>query len=209
MRLLAEQIIQCLREMDYEATAVRDGHATGLYDYGRHARPELKRPQCEPAWTQRLNVLLRSRGFECDAEVRYPAHDGELTRAKCDLVVESTEGKAWIEIKGAWRSYWNGKGLYLCYLFHPLMDGVDAGKSHTVPLDLKKLEAIDASHARWVCEVVVGFDTSDDAMDGDIEKLEALARFTPPKWARAHERWDDPYRVGHRVNVWAWWREVK
>ena len=209
MRRLSQDMIACLRRMDEEADTIRDGHVTGLNWYGGHARPELKRPQTEPEWTKRLAVMLGDSGWDARAEVAYPSL-GRSRRNRCDLVVTLEGGqRAWIEIKGAWRTYWKRKGgmwFYKSYLFHPLVPGLDASKTHTVPRDLEKLATLTGSDAAWVGEVVVGFDEAIDPMDGDIARLEELAGLGV--WEREFERWDDARRTGERVSVWTWWRAI-
>lgn len=120
-KTLATTLFELLRQMDQEATTVCNGHPTGLQDYGRHARPELRRPQNEPEWSKRLARLLTERGLPSEAEVKYPADP----RKKCDVVVTlGPQQRLWIELKGAWRDYWQRQGslyLYRSYLLHPLV----------------------------------------------------------------------------------------
>src|SRR5262245_44347022 len=138
---LAPLLFGFLRRMDGEATTRfrTSGRPVGLSDYGWHARPGLKRPQNEVEWSNRLAQLLTANGFPVTREREYPgqSHVSGRRKIRCDLVVKLTgERTLWVEVKGAWRTYWGGGHVtYRSYLFHPLVPGLIA-KCHTVPLDM-------------------------------------------------------------------------
>ncbi len=202
---LARAIFEGLEGMDREATTVRDGHPTGLYWYGGHARPDQRRPQTEPNWTRRLAESLPSAGFPAAAEVPYPSRP----RKRCDLVVDLGDGRsAWIEIKGAFKRYWRERGsefLYRSYLLHPLEEGLDP-KTHTAPRDLEKLSWLAPADAAVVGFLLLGFDTRDAPMDADFADLGRLARLDAPPWRSWERDWDDPQGDEGRTRCRLWIR---
>lgn len=207
---VASTLFALLRQMDQEAATVRNGHPTGLQDYGRHARPELKRPQNEPEWSKRLARLLTERGLPSAAEVKYP----DVPRQKCDVVVTlGPSERLWIELKGAWRDYWRRKGslyFYESYLLHPLKEGLD-DKSHTVPRDIEKLARLRPPHAQHQGLLLVGFESPDDTMDADVALLVRLARQRgltdlESDWQGHTDRWDSAHVANQTVRCWYWTR---
>lgn len=194
--------------MDAEATTSRTGSPAGLNWYGGYFEPDKSRPRTEVCWSQRLAQLLPKHGYPTRAEVPYPA----MQRCKCDDVVTLEDGSTlWLENKGAWREYWRERGnlkTYRSYLLHPLVPGLDASKSHTVPLDLKKLESLRRPHADRVALLLIGFDTNQHSMVGDIAELTRLAGLEAAPWSEAADNWADPCRPGCNVRCWLWHRTV-
>jgi len=95
---LARDLFASLRRMDAEAVPRPDGTPTGLWWFGGHARPELRRPQTEVEWSRRLATILADAGYDARREVSYP----DRPRDRCDLVVTLPDaGRIWIEVKGA------------------------------------------------------------------------------------------------------------
>ena len=207
---LARTIIDSFRAIDREAMMIRNGHPTGLNWYGAHVKPEQKRPHTEPAWSQRLAVLLREAGHPSIAECGYPS--AQMQRKKCDVVTTLDGGRrVWIELKAAWKSYWIGKGgewIYRSYLLHPLVEGLDA-KTHTVPLDIEKLSNLTPEDASTAMIVLVGFDDVSSSMDDDIVELVDLSGLEREPWKlMASDFWEDERRDGESVKVWVWARPV-
>ena len=201
---LAARLFDCLHIMDAEATTLTSaGNATGLSDYGRHARTDLNKPQCEVEWSNRLAELLNQCSYPTEREQPYP----DSPRKKCDLVVTlPLAEKCWIEVKGAWRDYWGGKNTtYRTYLLHPLVPGLDESKTHTVPLDLEKLSTLHRPEAHHVGLLLIGFEDPDDSMDQDITELTKLARLGPP-WSLVYGEWMSPIHEGQQVRCWFWHR---
>jgi len=209
---LTSLIFQILRQMDAEAEPTADGVPTGLNWYGGHARKELKKPQSEPEWSKVIAARLRAQRFNAEAEVRYPdTESAGAGRKRCDVVVTDDAGRrTWIEIKGAWRTYWEQSGsllLYRSYLLHPLVDGLDP-KTHTVPLDMKKLAALRKPDADEAVILLVGFDSAESPMDDDVAELASLAGLDEAPWSLATDEWDDAQRSGERIRCWLWRRPV-
>ena len=207
---LASKLFKALRQMDSEANVDRNGHPTGLNWYGGDARPELKRPQTEPEWTKRLAKILPAMGLPTKAEARYPGLPaGRLNR--CDLVItESDGGRLWLEIKGAWTTYWvhkGSEGIYRAYLFHPVLPDLPP-KSHTAALDVKKLSALTPSDAQAVGLLLIGFDSISVPMSGDVGELARLVRLDTAPWRLWSDTWEDPWRPDCSVRCWLWRRPV-
>jgi hypothetical protein len=193
--------------MDAEACTQIDGYPTGLAWYGGYREPLKKRPRTEPCWSQRLAELLPRFGFTAAAEVRYPGGG----RNKCDVVAYDERGiTTWIEVKGAWKEYWRGKSewIYRSYLLHPLLPGLDATKTHTAALDLRKLQRLTRPPADRIALLVVGFDSSEAPMDPDIVEFANVAKLGGPPWQVTTSGWADAYRLGGSVKCWMWERPV-
>jgi hypothetical protein len=203
---LPARILSYLRLMDAEATTpTQAGIPAGLNDYGRHARPDLRRPSAEREWSRRVSTLLSQNGFPTSLEVKYP-NQTDRGRKSCDLVIDLSSGeRAWIEVKGAWRDYWKGGFIYRSYLLHPLEPGLDP-KTHTVPLDLVKLSSLRLPEAAFVAELLIGFESPDDPMDEEIETLVSLSGLS--EWDKAYEAWMSQTVVGQRVRCWFWHRST-
>jgi len=206
MDQVAHALFTAIRQMDEEAGPNKKGSPTGLNWYGGYAKPEQKRPQTEPCWTQRLAQLLPKMGISCRAEVNYPGLP-KGRKNRCDLVISlDGENELWLEIKGAWKSYWEKEGglrIYRSYLFHPLLPGL-VEKSHTAANDLRKLEQLKAQDAQSLGLLLVGFAAQDSLMDVDVEEFIQLAELLPPKWYQWQDSWDDVHRIGERVQCWLW-----
>ncbi|MCA9632093.1 MAG: hypothetical protein KC766_30775, partial [Myxococcales bacterium] len=179
----AWMILDVLRQMDQEAVPRHDGTPTGLSWYGGWAKPVLKRPQTEPCWSKRIAEMLVERGMDARSEVPYP---DPLVGKRCDVVVDIPgEGRLWLEIKGAWKSWWVRRGsdyIYRSYLLHPLVEGLDP-KTHTVPLDLQKLDHLGRPDANSVGALLVGFDSVEHPMDEDVGSLAHLAGLNRWPWS--------------------------
>lgn len=201
-------LFRVLRLMDEEARPNTKGQATGLNWYGGFREPSKRRPRTEVCWSQRLHELLPQNGFPTRLEVPYP----NLRRCKCDNVVTLQDGSTlWLENKGAWKDYWTQKRnltTYRSYLLHPLVSGLDASKSHTVPLDLKKLASLSSPPADHVGLLLIGFEQHGQGMEKDIEELERLAGLGQSPWKSAKESWEDSHRPGGHVRCWYWQRQV-
>jgi hypothetical protein len=207
MQALAQQILGSLRAMDAEAVPRSDGKLTGLWWYGGHARPELKRPQTEVEWSRRLAALLSNAGYTTRRETAYPG----TPRDRCDLVALLPDGRrVWIEVKGAWKDYWvarRGHAIFRGYLLHPLVPYPALGKRHTAALDLEKLGRLGPSSADLVAFLLVGFDRPDAPLDADLAEFVGLAGLGRDPWSGATDSWTDVQQRGVHPHVW--WREVR
>lgn len=208
---LARLMFKILHAMDRGAATVRNGKPAGLYRYGWHAQPDHDRPQTEPHWTKELARRLSARDIDATAEVAYPnqAEDGH---ARCDLMMRLVDGATlWIEIKGAFKEYWRQQGktrTYESYLLHPLVEGLDDTKRHTVPLDLDQLATLRPEDADFTAMLVIGFDTARASMDRDVARLESIAGLRKYPWRFESDVWPDPFRTSQRVKCWFWFRRV-
>lgn len=208
MERFTSTLFQILRQMDKEAVASAKGSPTGLSWYGGHFEPDKMRPRTEVCWSQRLAQLLPEHGYPARTEVPYPHHP----RWRCDDVVTLPDGRRlWLENKGAWKDYWHQQcklSIYRSYLLHPLVAGLDASKSHTVPLDIEKLAGLRSSEADCAAILLIGFDSDRAPMGEDVAQLIELARLDQVPWSTATDQWPDAYRTGCHVRCWLWWRPV-
>lgn len=188
----------------------REAKSKGLSDYGRYARPDLKKPHCEVEWIKRLAELLSSGGVPTRREVEYPnqGHLPKRSRKYRDLRLELGGSRSMsIEVKGAWSDYWGrGHKTYRSYLLHPLIPGLDPTKKHTVPFDLRRLSGLLPPETNCIGQLVVGFETLDDPMDADIETLRILAGLSD--WREASETWVPSAVSNQRVRCWFWYRSA-
>jgi hypothetical protein len=206
---VAERLFALLRQMDAEATSrTQSGNPTGLSDYGRHARSDLARPQNEVEWSKRLAQLLSSGGVPTTSEVEYPdqSHLPRRRRKRRDLRLQLDGSRTMsIEVKGAWSDYWGRRNIiYRSYLLHPLVPGLDASKTHTVPFDLLKLSRLRRPETDFVGQLLIGFEKPADPMDPDVETLKALAGLS--KWSESSDAWESSTVPGQRVCCWFWHR---
>ena len=188
---LFRAIVDALKAMDAEAQLV-NGKPTGLNDYGRWARQDLKRPQTEVEWTREL-----ARRLNCKREVGYPS----VPKKRCDLVMEN----CWIEVKGLWPAYWEkmgGRSIYEAYLFDPLKPYPSLKKSHTAARDVAKLRSLPAAEAPVVGLVLIGFDTIAAPCDEDVKEFTKLTGLET--WWQGSASWADAYLPGQTVKVWGW-----
>lgn len=195
-------LFDCLRQMELEALPNEIGEPTGLCWYGGHARPDQKRPQTETNWSRRLCDLLNERGVQTEREVRYPG-----TRWRCDLRIFLRDNlQLWLEIKGAWKSYWLQKGgdyFYRSYLFHPLLPELDE-KSHSAAQDIDKLRTLSPNDADFIGFLLLGFGSTEAPMHDDVTEFERLAGLHSIPWSGRSTTWADPYRENHRTSCWMW-----
>jgi len=206
---IAKRLFLLLRQMDAEAIS-RDasGNRTGLSDYARHVRRDLKRPQNEVEWSKRLAQLLSLDGISTSTEVEYPdqSHLPKQKRKRRDLRLQLPESETMsIEVKGAWSDYWGRSNLiYRSYLLHPLLPGLDDTKTHTVPFDLLKLSGLRRPETEFIGLLLVGFEKLDDPMDTDIATLRNLAGLSD--WCESSDTWESVTVPGQRVHCWFWHR---
>ncbi len=207
---LGSRIFDHLRTMDAEAcTVTPSGQCTGLSDYGRHARPDLQRPQAEVEWSKRLSQLLKPDVSSVACGKRYPEYAVLKSRGRqwCDLVITIAMGRLWLEVKGAWRDYWGGKsGIYRSYLFHPLVTGLPA-KTHAVPFDLQRLSRLKPGDADYVGELLIGFERPDDPMDDDIRTLTQLAGLEG--WSACSGSWPSAIVPNQQIRSWLWYKPTE
>ncbi len=73
---------------------------------------------------------------------------------------------------------------------------------------MEKLAGLEPSDAAFVAILLVGFDSFEQPMDADIDKLRSLSGLGAEPWTEIAKEWPDRYREGERVRCWLWFREV-
>jgi hypothetical protein len=202
-------LFRFLKAMDAEATSLTSaGHPTGLQDYGRHCRKGLSKPQNEVEWSKRLAELLIAEGIPTELECDYRDRCNGLLpgrRQRLDLLLKLGEAVLAVEVKGAWSDYWGRRNkIYRSYLLHPLVIGLDATKTHTVPYDLLKLSQLRPPQVDYIGQLLIGFECPDDPMDSDVDQLIDLAGLDD--WESSYDQWSSPSVSGQRVRCWFWWK---
>lgn len=207
METIEDEVVAALRRMDAEAGPRADGKATGLWWYGGHARPDLRRPQTEVEWSRRLGDLLRDGGRGVRREVRYPGG----SRDRCDLVIDVRDrsGPLWLEVKGAWKDWWMGHGgaaMFRSYLLHPLVPAPSLGRRHTAALDVQKLARLDRTDAAAVGLLLVAFDVPSAPVTPDLTEFARLAGLDAAPWRTRTAEWPDVHAPSRTVHVRLWTR---
>lgn len=187
-------LLECMREMDSEATPVEGDYPTGLWWYVGHldrAGTARRQNNSEVAWTCRLGSMFRERGWDAACEQRYPGP----TRDRCDTVVAWHNGPPWwIEVKGAWREVFDPGRPNAAFQKH----------LHATAHDVQKLMSLGVAHASGVSLVLVGFDRNEFPIsEGDL----AIVRSgMDQEWVEAYTEWEVRGRVAFRTRVWSWSR---
>jgi hypothetical protein len=78
----------------------------------------------------------------------------------------------------------------------------------TAALDFRKLAKLKRSHAAYVGDLLVGFDSEEAPMDADVGEFVHQAGIGLLPWTTIATGWPDPNRQGCRVRCWFWYRHV-
>lgn len=206
MHEFAHNLFAILRRLDAEARAPAGDTPTGLCYYGLHYEPHRARPRTEPCWSKRCAQLWEEYGYAAEAEVPYPGQK----RMWCDNVITFPDGKTlWLELKGAWKTYWAECGklrMYQSHLFHPLLPGLDKSKKHTAATDVSKLQLLHKPYADLVGLLLLGFDCESYSIAADVQQFQVLAKLDAAPWSLFSDSWPDPYRPEQREHAWLWIR---
>jgi hypothetical protein len=200
MELASFNCLVCdlLKEIDTEATPVEGDYPTGLWWYCGHLDRNEAQPRkvfnSEVQWSRRLAEVLRLRGFECQAECRYP---GE-SRQRCDVVVNlASATRLWMEIKGAWRAKFDPPAPNSSYHKH-LVLAVE---------DVDKLESLTNKDASGVAMILVGFDQLELPITEEHVNL-IRAKTKHDAWVESTADWLTDGRVKFRTRLWIWSRWI-
>ena len=197
MREVANQIFAALRHMDREALQRPNGQPTGLRWYNGYLDSSLDpdgkgQSRVEDLWSCRVAELLGGNGTSARNQVYYPG-----TRRKCDLVLESSEGRRfWIEVKGAWTEY--------AYSYGPVVNKAYKKYLYCTADDIGKLRALRKPDAYWIGLLLLGFDRpARPITDKDLQIIRSRCG---AGWEEESDGWDERWWKGYRASVWFWWR---
>jgi hypothetical protein len=201
---LFAEIVAILKGMDAEADQPVRGYPTGLWWYGAHCERRCgsnrPRPRTEPWWSRDLAERLTHHTQRAQAEVAYPLHP----RLHCDVVVTLPDGgRMWLELKGAWKSWWadQGKaGVFRSYL----LDEPSPSRSHTARGDLGKLALIPTEPRGIRAFGLIGFARRDQPMTTEVTELATLAGLDDGTWTHLDATWAGRHDAREHVSVWLW-----
>jgi hypothetical protein len=203
-RSLGAFLVEGIKTIDRECSTLINGVEAGLCNVKRQfadaARDGTKKKLREEnliSW--RLKTLMDKVGIQVATEKKYPG-----CNKKCDLVILADEGRIWIEVKLAWKNWFNCKGTegtssnYKGYLFGDLSH---PGTSH----DFHKLERLTSDNARRLGLLLIGFDSLRKSMQHDIDDLAEQEKLADRGWAIGHhDAWLDRRNEQFRINCWFW-----
>lgn len=188
-------LLSTLRDIDAEAMPVEGDYPTGLWWYTGHLdrdRKSRKVLNSEVEWTRRMAELLPGNKHSLRAsEQKFPG-----SRQRCDVVIDIGKPKPfWIEVKGAWRAYFDPPKPNKAYEKH----------LHAAAADVEKLQTLTPSDACGIAFVLVGFDQP--KLPITAEHLDIVcAKVTDPDWTSSSVEWDIKGRVNFRTRLWIWSR---
>lgn len=190
-----------LLTMQAEAAPSAEGYPTGLAWYGKFRNPNQTKPQTEPSWSQRLAELLSKASYPTIPENPYPAISGQPRVQFCDNVITLPDGSTlWLENKGAWKTYWRQRGNVAKFRSHLFTSNNSAAH------DVTKIATLCRPSANYIGILLLGFDSLDDPMGGDIDEFRITAQLNSADWTEASMHLPDRWRPRERVHAWFWWR---
>lgn len=194
-------LFQYLHMMDDEANTpyLKRDHG-GLVSYSIHYKKYKINERC---WNDRLANLLTSKGFSALTEVKYPDSNSD----KCDIVIQGNNVKIWLEVKSAWKRWFDSEtgnlsekrrsASYKGYLLG------DVHRNHSSAQDIEKLNRLSNKDADYIGLLIIGFDTVDKPMEPDVEKLIVMTELQKQGWQiYGPEIWPDRNYPDCRYNCW-------
>lgn len=204
---ILEQVTDAVVEIDQECRTRLDDVEHGLVNVKREFRDRALREMGKKLTEERLiawlvQQKLERAGRRVEWEVPYPGSRGR----RCDLVVHAAPaGRVWVELKLAWKAWFNcqGGGTYSNPSYLPYLQG--RHHTHSFRHDFDKLgtAALPAGDGRAVC--LIGFDRVHAPMDAEVADVVRAARDECGPWETATgRRWPDRRCQDFRIGVWTW-----
>lgn len=202
-----ENSIAAVREIDTDCKTLLNDIEHGLVnvklEFRDQAIAELRKRLTEEqliAWL--MTSKLRGQGYSLEWEVPYP-HD---RRKKCDLVVAlSNETRLWLELKLAWKAWFNCKGGPA--LFNPFYQSYLSGehRTHSFAHDLKKLAGAKLPDADSRVVMLIGFCTAKSPVSMDASAIVRDFEYENVHWElAASSHWPDRRAQDFQIEVCCW-----
>lgn len=179
----------------------------------------------EVSWSTRLAELLNERSILTKPEEQYPGG----TKNRCDLVINVSGGRFWIELKGLWKLFAmkhyapraTAVNHYYYTLFWPEQPtnrrvyskkGKSGVKHNTAMTDIAKLSTLGHAVAAFVGILLIGFDGSEAECDMAVQDIPEFTRLgNLSEWCEANCCWPNrrhPEELA-RVQCFFWWKQVE
>ncbi|HTQ40288.1 MAG TPA: hypothetical protein VMJ32_14780 [Pirellulales bacterium] len=195
-------------KIDAECSSLRNGTEHGLVnvklEFQDQAFNETGKYLTEElliAWLLRKKLRALNRNVE-PSEIRYP---GTPTNKKCDIVMHLSDShRLWLEIKLAWKSWFNcvGPPTYANRAYLTYLNGRD--RTHSLRHDFEKLANANLPAGDCRCVCLIGFDCVANPMDGDVASVVQQVSETASWQLRIERHWVDRRAHEFRLNVWIW-----
>lgn len=205
---LGSWLIDEVERTDRRCSTLQEGIEHGLCNVKlQFADEALAKTGCKLTEELLISWLLATRleasGCSVIREHQYPG-----TREECDLVITlSTDTRVWVEVKHAWKSWFNcdcttgASSAYKGYLFG---DASHKGAAH----DFDKLETVASPHAQWIGVLLIGWDSNSRPMYGDVQELVRQKELVKRGWSlAASRRWADRRNPAFGIATWFWMRK--
>jgi hypothetical protein len=203
---LLERVIDAISAVDRECRTLRNGIEHGLVnvklEFQDCAFRETRKTLTEEpliAWLTRQNLM--SAGLHAALEVPYPLNP----RRSCDLVIDlSNSGRLWVELKVAWKAWFNcqGPANYRNPSYLPYLQG--KSRTHSFRHDFEKLGG-DWPVENHPAICLIGFDCANAPMDDEVKSVVRGICDDGAYWQAVTERhWPDRRNDAFRISVWGW-----
>jgi hypothetical protein len=140
--------------------------------------------------------MLNDHGFKATCECNY-----SRSNRRCDVIVDVGWGMpVWIEMKGAWRAYFDPPKPNTKYRAHLEATAKDMQE---------KLESLTESDASAVSLVLIGFDKPERHIFIDETDLAQIENFANTHgWRSAYSQWNVNMSLIFRTRCWIWSRQL-
>jgi len=214
-RMALENVIDSISEIDRECKTLLNGVEHGLvnvnYEFDKNSKHEL-------LIAKLTSEKLRQKGWkvpraETKSGYRYPtAAENHLgsTRKWCDLLVNLDDrDRLWIEIKLAWKAWFNcvGGPTYSNRNYLPYLQGDN--HTHSFRGDLEKLSGPGWGPNDYRAVCLIGFDCIQQPMDNEVSHVvqpanQGVAKMSCIWNSMAERHWKDRRNPDFRINTWCW-----
>lgn len=203
LNFVADSITDIDRSCSTLLNEIEHGLVNVKLEFREQAQQQLSKKLTEE---QLIAWLIFNRATSAGATVAWEQRYPHSTRQKCDLVfaLSDTE-KLWLELKIAWKAWFNCvggpvnyNGVYLSYL-------QGANRSHSFQQDFGKMNAGSWGPHDYRAICLVGFDKANNPMDSEVAAVAHPFEGAAEPWVPVAKRhWLDRRCLDFRMNVWTW-----